>query len=302
MLSTVEKVYRELKKTKEPKTLNNQPTGDSTFILRRIDALWRLMEKDQRLKNSFVAKIDTEYFDAERIENNGPIGWDNILYLTPDAPLMSLTSLEFNDGNDTNTWETVDSDNILLLPRGNQAKTQIKLLNSEQWPFNATVRQGAIRVTGEWSYHDEPDLRWLDSNDTLQAGINATVTSLTVGDAAGVDYWLDSPRFSPGQLLKIDSEFMYLRSVSSNTLSVMRGQRGSTAASHESDATIYIWSGIQAAQDFVTRAASLQYERRGAFIDTKVEGVTEIHYPTAQTMPEYKILLQLNNTGRLYSA
>ena len=298
MLSTVELIQRELRKTVE-----SQTTIDQEFYLRRIDALVRLLEDDQRMKNSFVAKVATEHYDAEWVEKNGPINANGILNLTPPAPLLSLTSLAINDSDDESVFTEIDSDNILLLPRGNENKTQIKLLNNEQWPFTATVREGAIRITGEWGWHDDPDNRWLDSNDELQASINATTNSLFVEDAAGTDFWLDNPRFSPGQLLKVDSEYMSVRSISANngTLSVMRGQRGSTKATHEAAATIYNWNGAQAAQDWVTRAAAMQYKRRGEFLDTKVEGVTEIHWPTAQTMPEYKILLQLNNVGRMLS-
>jgi len=306
MLSTVELVNRELRKTKEAMTINVTPqaTIDATAILKRIDALCRLLEDDQRLKNSFVPEVETKYYDAQWVEKNGPINANGILSLTPPAPLLSLTSLTVNDSSDVDTFTAIDADDILLLPRGNVAKTEIKLLNNEQWPFDAETHEGAIAVTGEWAWHDNPDLRWLDSNDTLQANINASTNSVLVADADGTDYWLDSPRFSPGNLVKIDSEYMSVRAVSTDngTLSVIRGQRGSTLVAHTSGATIYNWSGAQAAQDFVTRAAALQYKRRGEFIDTKVEGVTEIHWPTAQTIPEYRILLQLNNVGRLYSA
>jgi hypothetical protein len=304
MLSTVELVQRELRKTKEAKTINVSPqsTIDETAILRRIDALVRLMEDDQRLKNSFVPRIESRYFDAAYTEFNGPIGLDGILNLTPSAPLQSLSSLSFNESNDVDVFTAVDSGNILLLPRGNVSKSQIKLLNSEQWPFNSDNREGAIKVTGEWAWHDDPARRWLDSNDSVKVEINATTTTITVNDADGVDYWQDSPRFSPGQLLKIGSEYLSLRDVTGDTLTVMREQQGSTAATHTAGSTIYIWSGAQAAQDFVTRAAALQYERRGEFIDTKVEGVTEVHWPTAQNLPEYRILLQLHNIGRLFSA
>ena len=306
MLSTVELVQRELRKTKEAQTINKTPvaTIDATAILRRIDALVNLLESDNRLKTSFVAEIDTRYYDAELVENNGPINSNGILDITPGSPLLSLSSLSINNSNDADTFTEISSDNILLLPRGNVVKRQIKLLNSEQWPFGSSNREDAIKVIGEWAYHDNPDMRWLDSSDTLQTDVNATVTSISVADADGTDYWLDTPRFSPGQLIKIDSEYMSVRTVDTgtNTLTVIRAQRGSTAVAHTATATIYIWNGIQAAQDFVTRAATLQYKRRGEFIDTKVEGVTEVHWPTAQTIPEYTVLLQLRNIGRIFSA
>jgi hypothetical protein len=301
MLTTLEKCQRELKITKQPETLVGESTADDTVILKRIDALVRMLESDQRMKNSFIPKLSTEYYDVQKMECNGAIDSSGILWLR--LPLLSLTSLVFTTA--TNTTETINTDNVLLLHRGNVAKTQIKLINGELWPYSATDPEGAIAITGEWAYHDSPDNRWLTTNDTVQTTINATATEIEVDEADGLDYWLDTPRFSPGQLLKIDSEYVYVREVNAsstpNIVTVIRGQRGTTPAAHTNGTVIYVWSPLQAAQDFVTRAACLQYRRRGEFIDTKVEGVTEIHWPTAQTIPEYRALLQLRSVGSVLS-
>jgi hypothetical protein len=292
MLSTLELCKRELKQTKQPLTISGEVAGDATVVLKRIDALVRLLESDQRLSMSFVPKLETEYYDAIPMEDNGDISPRNILFL--NLPLLSLTSLTL-DGT------LVDSDDILLLPRGNIATTQIKLLNGQTWPFGAVDVQGAIAIAGEWAYHEDPVNRWLDSTDSVATSLSASATTVTVNDADGLDITNDSPRFSEGQLIKIDDEYMSVRMVTGNILTVRRGMRGTTAASHSIGATIYVWSGVQAAQDFVTRAATLQYRRRGEFVNTTVAGVTEVHWPTAQTLPEYKALLQLKSSGGILS-
>ena len=45
--------------------------------------------------------------------------------------------------------------------------------------------------------------------------------------------------FATGDYIKIDSEIMYVSSVSSNTLTVLRGQQGTAAAEHDNDTQIY---------------------------------------------------------------
>lgn len=65
-------------------------------------------------------------------------------------------------------------------------------------------------VTGIWGYKERYSTTGWLGYDTLQAGINASVTSLTVADADGTDPPGNTPRFSPGQLIQIDSEWLYV--------------------------------------------------------------------------------------------
>lgn len=65
----------------------------------------------------------------------------------------------------------------------------------------------------------------------LSGGINSSALTITVDDASG---------FSPG-VIEIDSECIYLRSVSGNTLTIApdgRGWDGTTAASHSANARV----------------------------------------------------------------
>lgn len=66
--------------------------------------------------------------------------------------------------------------------------------------------------------------------DRLQGSLSASAVTFDV---------LDGTRFSSGDLLQIDSEYLYVDSVSSNTLTVRRGWRGSTAAVHGDDAAVF---------------------------------------------------------------
>lgn len=50
----------------------------------------------------------------------------------------------------------------------------------------------------------------------------------------------DGTVFKTGDIIQVDSELMYVASVSSNTLTVTRGFAGTTAASHDDDSAVYI--------------------------------------------------------------
>jgi hypothetical protein len=70
-----------------------------------------------------------------------------------------------------------------------------------------------------------------DATDTLASSIDNSVTSLTLNDASKFP---TSGLFS----IKIGSEIMKVTGVSSNTFTVVRGQEGTTAASHTGGDTV----------------------------------------------------------------
>jgi hypothetical protein len=252
------------------------------------------MEDDTEINRVFVPWIETRYWDAIRMDRGGDI-LGSTLNLFDD--LLSLTSL-INNGT------VVASADYVLLPRGDRPIDRIKLLNSAQWPFTAVTIEDSIAITGEWGFVVRPSLRWMNSGDTVQVNVNASSTTVKVKDIDGVDWRNYTPRFSPGQLLKIDDEFIQIRAVDTSAtpdeLTVRRGVNGSTAASHTSNTTIYSWNPNAIAERFATRAAVLQWQRRGNLQRKEVKGLgAEITYPELQTLPEYRNLLRLRREMRV---
>lgn len=132
----------------------------------------------------------------------------------------------------------------------------------------------AIKLTGTFGYHPDYGNAW-QAEDALAAGVNDSVTSLTVADADGSDWRGLTPRFSPGALLKVDSEFMRVTAVDTDTnvLTVIRGENGSTAAAHLASAVVYCWAWPEDIRQAVARQAALNYKRRGSFEATSMLGV-----------------------------
>jgi len=157
--------------------------------------------------------------------------------------------------------------------------------DSDNWPFT-------LAVSGAWGIHQDYARAW-QAVDTLAALINATQATLTVTDADGVGYEGETPRFSPGNLIAIDSEWLRVTAVNTttNTLTVRRGENGTTAAAHGGASTVSSFYWEPDVRGVVARQAALMYSRRGAFEQVNVlqEGVYT--YPP-DLLPELRSVMQ----------
>ncbi|NIN36640.1 MAG: hypothetical protein GTO60_16715 [Gammaproteobacteria bacterium] len=281
MLTNEEMVIRELRQTDEDTT---RDSIDEQFILDMIDEVCLDLQYDNNISHSFSPWYGTRYWDLSVLSNGG---WTFGNYLQLNNDLLALTSI-------TQNGVTIATTDVLLLPRGDYPARYIKLINDEEWDLSVDEPDGAIAITGEWGYHHTPSQRWKASGSTLQADIDASEPTLQVNNTDGLGIWGNAPRFSPGQLIAIGDEWMSVRTVPGATsITVLRGMQGTTAVAHLATASVSIWNPIQEAMRYATRAVTLAYKRRGELSVVRVEGVTEVVYPTPQTMPEYKRLRQI---------
>jgi hypothetical protein len=216
----------------------------------------------------FAPEIATRYYTPSRI--NGGISRDGIyLYLTD--PLLAVSAFTTGDGETTLT-----TDDYRFSPRGRYPVYQVERLNSSTWVAGggSNIRE-SIALTGIWAYNTNYAQAWLNSGDTVTTtALTTSATSLTVTSASGADGNGLSPRFAVGQILKIESEFLCITGISSNTLTVIRGYRGSTAAAHITTTPIFVW---QVEPDIIRACALLAahaYNRRGQFVQIQVNGAT----------------------------
>lgn len=143
---------------------------------------------------------------------------------------------------------------------------------ANDWYYTWADRDYAplVLIGADWGYHPRYSLdAWQDSGDSVQdgGGINATVTTVTVTDADGTDWANRTPRFSAGQLIRIDTEWLRVMATdtTANTLTVRRGENGSTAAVHANAAQIDSYYPPDDVRQVVARQAGLLYKRRGAY-------------------------------------
>lgn len=190
---------------------------------------------DHVCQRVFAPSIQTHAYDV-------PKGRD----LTLDDDLLEVLTLTNGDGS------SIASSDYKLYPLNVSAKAKLSLLGSGSSIFRASSSgdvEGAISLRGVWGYHARYGEAWVDVGATLSSLINASDTSVVV---------TPSRTIRAGQLVKVDSEYLYVRSVSVNatsgdTLTLARGANGSTAASHSASASVLVWTN-PVVEDLATQA------------------------------------------------
>lgn len=200
----------------------------------------------------FVPYRATKTFDASGDHIDGAA-----LYLRED--LLAVTTLTNGDGS------TIASSAYTLRPSNLYPKSRLELLLSGGvgWAFT-TDYQDAIAIDGIWGFHDDWLNAWVDTQDTVPAGgITAAATAITVADADGRDAQYRT-RFQTGGLLRIEDEYLIIHAIDTdtNTLTVARGQRGTTAAIHAEDTAIERYAIMRDVEQAATALAVWLYRNR----------------------------------------
>lgn len=149
-----------------------------------------------------------------------------------------------------------------------------------------------VSINGIWGIHSDYAHAWL-AVDTLAAAITTTtITTFTVADVDGADVYGNTPRISVGHLLKIDSEYMEVTATvpGTNTVTVIRGAHGSTAATHIISAVVSVWQVEEPIQWAVGRQADLMYARYGAYTTSETTDFGEIRYPADFLQEVYGVM------------
>lgn len=139
-----------------------------------------------------------------------------------------------------------------------------------------------VSISGVWGFSGDFAHAW-SQVDVLAAAITtATATTLTVADVDGEDAYGIIPRISAGNLLKVEDEYLEVTATnpSNQTVTVIRGAHGSTAAAHVISTPVYRWDVEPAVQHAVARQVGLMYSRRGAYTTMEVQGMSEVRYPS----------------------
>jgi len=235
--------------------------------------------------------------NEERLLNVPPPYAESPVLLFLDRPLLSITSVQDEDGNAMTEWDKTvanrDDSDFVAVPINDFPKWRLRRTDGETWnqQGSADVFGDAffaqIYVDGIWGYHSDYDNAWQDSTDTVQDNpLAAAATTLTVSDADGSDLLGSTPRFSRGQLLRIEDEYLYVTQIdtSANSLTVLRGVNGTTAASHNQNTRIDVWQTDYPIIRAVTKWAAYLYNRRGSYKRTTFDGLGVTDFP--EDMPE----------------
>jgi hypothetical protein len=197
--------------------------------------------------------------------------------LAVDEDLLEVETLQTQGGD-----ATVASTDYWLLTRDGRYQPSpydlIKLKPNGATPAFLIKDQyeQANWVTGIWGFHQHwANEAWEDSTDALTAQATTTAGTVAVTAADGADLYGLTPRFQAGQLLKVDSEYVYVKAVqtagTSHSLAVLRGVNGTIAATHSTAAAISIYRPMPEIVGATTRLASWLYQQRESSGDSQPE-------------------------------
>lgn len=132
--------------------------------------------------------------------------------------------------------------------------------------FSGTPER-AIHVDAVVGYNEDYGTAWLHSGGSLTASLASQITLASTTASNAADSYGISPRFSQGQIWRLTTgsmeEFCYVQNTrpSGNSIELIRGINGTSAADHDSGTTIYVWQTEQDIIDSTIEAAAFMYSK-----------------------------------------
>jgi hypothetical protein len=253
------RTYANLGKLRMRRTLGSADTADDQRLLEKLRSATAEIETYTQIQ--FVPTVETRNLDYQTAH-----------YLDFRSHyLLSMTSIV--DG----TGKTIQTAAMILLgaqqalfngstsPNGPFYGVEIDMTKDIILYTVTPIR--SIAVTGAWGYHDDWANAFHASNVTVQdnpltSGATTITTSTnnsTITDTWGQSYpaTANAGIIQPGHLIQIDSEWMWVVAVPSTTqLTVLRGQQGTTAASHAQGTAISVYEAPGDVQDACVELAA----------------------------------------------
>lgn len=262
--------------------INATSTVDDQKVMRGIRQISsRIDRKFKRLEMPLFAPcIGTQ--EVALAGDNINSAQRTLMLRTPQngtVPLLELTSVTVG------TTSLGVGTNVRLYPPPRPPYYQLQLIGSgyRYWynycdpSFDWTMQ--FVTVGGVWGYSADYARAWL-AVDTITDPINASVVTLTVTDVDGLNAYAESPRISAGNLIQIDDEWMDVVATNplTNTVTVVRGVNGSTAAAHADDSAVSVWQVDESVRR-CARQVAFQYARIGAFDTARISDFSTIVFP-----------------------
>lgn len=266
--------------------LNATNTTDDAYVKRGIRQVSQRLDREFATWKApfFAPYIETRQIALVGTSINSATGTLDLRGVNEGiSPILSFTSASVN--NQSLTLGT----NVQVYPSNAIPSFQLQLIGDmyrRGWYNIGCIgcSQGPqhASVAGVWGFNADYANAWM-SVDAIATvgGINASATSFTVADVDGANAYGDTPRLSYGALINLDDEWMDVvnTDTATNTVTVIRGVNGSTAASHAQGATVSVYQVDEAVKRIVVRQVSMQYARKGSFDSARHDGFQTIVFP-----------------------
>jgi hypothetical protein len=237
--------YATIADYKAYKTSRGQNASVDVFDDSVIELLLKSASRyiDSKTGRHFNPYIETRYFSVPGSDCSDP------RVLTLDDDLLEVIGITNGDG------VTIPSTEYTFRPRNTSPHYGIRLIDNSTY-YWATDGAGdshdVIAVNAIWGYHDHYSQAWQLATTAAEA-MDATETGYDVTSGAS---------FAVGNIIRFDNELGYVSQISTNTLTITRGENNSTAATHLTAINIHIWQPMEETRSAVCEIANNAYRRR----------------------------------------
>lgn len=220
-------------------------TADDAVIVNLLESASRYIDGKSGGR-FFYPRIETQYYD---IPGGGGREYSREVELY-HRDLQTIITFLNGDGT------SIASTQYELLPRNDTPKFCIRLKQTSTliWQLDSDGNwENVLALTGIFGYHNRYTEAWTVGS-TLAEDLDTSETGWDVTSGTS---------FAAHQIVKVDNEIGIVSSVASNTLTVIsRPANGSTAATHTSGTTVYIWQPMADLKQAVLETANNAYQRR----------------------------------------
>lgn len=250
--------------------LSSVRTVDDDLILQLIRQVSR--DIDRVAHRKFYPVREVRYFDTPEY---------GTYKLNFDSDLIELVSVTNGDG------ASISTSDLKLFDYNTRTKRGVILLPTvSTWKTASGFPQSAIAVDGVWGTIYDTTSGWQYST--------ALSAALLI---AGVSFSSTPGLFSAGQLLKVDSEILYVSSVipanpgapiptTVDTVNVQRAVNGTVVADHVISSYVYLWSAGQDVQ-MLTAASAVAYYNLKSNPMTNSFTVDGVNYQTPKDVIDF---------------
>ena len=226
------------------------------------DALLQTMigESSTEFMEGLHERIPMPYEDTKRFGSSYLSGLD--LKLRDD--LLAVSSITNGNG------EAIASNLYNLRPDNRYPKNTVELVSNGGTYWNLAYREDRVVIPGTWGYVPNYATCWRNSTAVIPAG-NLTDSATSVALAAG-----KGALFEVGQYISVVTssvrEVMQVTAISTDTLTLARGELGTTAAVHTSADVIYQYRQLADIQQAVREMVVYKYLAKD-----KIGGTTRVY-------------------------
>lgn len=268
---------------------NISGTGNDTYLRILLETISELIDSYCHPGQRFQPETATKYFSSDPTDR----------YTLWIPYLLSVTSIKSDNDRD-NTYEVTWTDpsgstpgNYTLWPWNTFPKRRIETDSRSSTAKEFLGFQRDTEVAGVWGYGDGVSATpYADSGADVATGDwAAAATSVDVASGHG-------SLLEAGETVLVDTEQIYITAISTDTLTVVRGVNGTTAATHTAGKALNVYAYPSQVSAAVLIQASRLWRRKDSMFAT-MAGLNETGQMQIETGLDPDVMVLLSRFKKL---